>query len=90
MRLIRFTPTRIDEEDSLTVACNELGLAASGPTIEEAGDRLRRTVESYLRALSRRDDLLEKALSDSGLRVEDIDVDENVLVVLVPDRRART
>ena len=73
---VKFIP-RINRGDNMvTVFCDELGLAASAATEHEAFDRLSQTIQSFGRALQRKDQRLwERALRESEINWESVAVD---------------
>src|SRR5438093_792517 len=79
---IRFQPDISQEEGMYTAICMELGLAACADTEEEARAKLQQAIISYCNAL-KRGNLLEKALKESNIMWEplEIDAEPNEMIV---------
>jgi len=70
-----FVEPRMEQDGDLWSAyCDELGLASSGTTEEEARQNLLRTLEAFSRALRKRG-LLQKTLDDAGLKWRSVKVE---------------
>lgn len=72
---IWFTPRITEEVGMVTVICDELRLAASAETQEQAIDRLKQTILSYAHALQRSPHQWERALRESKIDWQPLSVE---------------